>query len=152
MIRYAMDGNGTTRLKGVLQNGEPRHMERRTDENDPSYTCIGDRQYHHFAVDVPKGVREITVTLAAPDKWTNRYDLWLFADDQDFAFRDNARCKNVLHGTDKKLTIPVTKPGRYYISVFCATTVDTVDTFYGVQYTGRTDVLNGVPYILSVNW
>ncbi len=152
LIRYAMDGNGTPRLKGMLANGETRAMTRATDENDPDFTRIGDRQYHHFAVDVPKGVKEIKVELAAPERWTDRFDLWLFADGADFAFRDNARWKDVRHGTDKSFTIPVAKPGRYYISVFCATTVDTIDTYYGVQYTGRTDVLNGVPYLLKVSW
>lgn len=152
LIRYAMDGNGTPRLKGTLANGETRAMTRATDENDPDFTRIGDRQYHHFAVEVPKGVKEIQVELRAPDRWANRFDLWLFADGDDYAFRDNARWKDLRHGSEKSFTIPVEKPGRYYISVFCATTVDTVDTFYGVQYTGRTDVLNGVPYLLKVSW
>lgn len=152
LIRYAIDGNGLPRLKGVLANGVAREMIRTTGDNNPDFTRIGDRQYHHFAVDVPRGVKEIEVELKAPDKLTDRYDLWLFADGQDFAFRDRARYKNVHHGTDKKFTIPVSKPGRYYISVFCATAPDTVDTFYGVQYTGRTDVLNGVPYIIKVSW
>lgn len=152
MIRYALDGNGTVRLKGTLENGVTREMIRTTGQNDPDFTRIGDRQYHHFAVDVPKGVKEIKVELSAPDKWTNRFNLWLFADSQDYAFRENAKYKNVNVGTDKTFTIPVTKPGRYYISVFCATTVDASDTFYGVQYSGRTDVLNGVPYSLKVSW
>ena len=152
LLRYAMDGCGTPRLKGMLSNGETRKMVRTTGDNDPAFTRIGDRQYHHFAVDVPKGVKEIKVELTAPERWTDRFDLWLFADGTDFAFRDNARWKDVRHGTDKSFTIPVAKPGRYYISVFCATTVDTVDTYYGVQYTGRTDVLNGVPYLLKVSW
>jgi glutamine amidotransferase-like uncharacterized protein len=152
LLRYAMDGNGEARLKGVLENGVAREMVRTTSDNDPAFTRIGDRQYHHFAVDVPRGVKEITVELAAPAKWTDRFDLWLFADAEDFAFRENARWKNVGHGTDKHFTLPVEGPGRYYISVYCATTVDTVDSFYGEQYTGRTDVLNGVPYILKVSW
>ena len=152
MIRYALDGNGVTRLKGTLDNGVPREMVRTTADNDPAFTRIGDRQYHHFAVDVPKGVTEIKVELATPAKWTGRFDLWLFADGQDFAFRENARWKDIRHGTEKSFTIPVSKPGRYYISVFCATTVEALETFYGVQYAGRTDVLNGVPYTLKVSW
>lgn len=152
MIRYALDGNGTVRLKSTLQSGVSREMIRTTGDNDPAFTRIGDRQYHHFAVDVPKGVEEIKVELSAPEKWTGKFDLWLFADGQDFAFRENARWKDIRHGTDKTLTIPAPKPGRYYISVFCATTVDAPETFYGVQYTGRTDVLNGVPYTLKATW
>jgi glutamine amidotransferase-like uncharacterized protein len=152
LIRYALDGNGSTKLKGVLQNGEKRAMVRTTGENDPAFTRVGDRQYHHFAVDVPEGVKEIKVELRAPEFWTNRFDLWLFADGQDFAFKSNARYKNIAHGSDKTLIVPVDKAGRYYISVFCATTVDTVQTPYGDQYCGRTDVLNGVPYNIKVNW
>lgn len=152
MIRYALDGNGTTKLKAVLQNGQLREMTRTTGENDPAFTRVGDRQYHHFAVDVPEGVSEIKVELRAPEFWTDRFDMWLFADGQDFAFKSNARYKNVAHGSEKTLTVPVEKAGRYYISVFCATTVDTVQTPYGDQYCGRIDVLNGVPYTLQVNW
>ena len=152
LIRYAADGNGKTKLKGVLKNGETRTMDRKTCEKDPAHTCIGDLQYHHFAVDVPKGVKEITVELNAPELWTDRFDMWLFADESDFAFKSNARYKDVAHGSEKKLTIPVTKAGRYYISVYCATTVDTVQTPYGDQYCGRIDVLNGVPYCIKVSW
>ncbi len=152
LIRYALDGNGTTKLKAVLQNGQLREMTRTTGENDPAFTRVGDRQYHHFAVDVPEGVSEIKVELRAPEFWTDRFDMWLFADGQDFAFKSNARYKNVAHGSEKTLTVPVGKAGRYYISVFCATTVDTVQTPYGDQYCGRIDVLNGVPYTLKVSW
>ncbi|MBR3065998.1 MAG: hypothetical protein IKG90_10210 [Bacteroidales bacterium] len=152
LIRYALDGNGTTKLKGVLKNGEKRAMDRTTGDNDPAYTRVGDRQYHHFAVDVPEGVKEIKVELCAPEFWTDRFDLWLFADGQDFAFKSNARYKNIAHGSDKTLIVPVDKAGRFYISVFCATTVDTVQTPYGDQYCGRIDVLNGVPYSLKVTW
>ena len=152
LVRYALDGNGAARLKAVLENGITREMTRRTSDADPAYTRIGDRQYHHFAVDVPDGVKEIVVELNAPANWTDRFDLWLLADDQDFAFKGNARYKNLGHGSEKKLTIPVQKAGRHYISVFCATTVDTVQTPYGDQYSGRTDVLNGVPYLLKTSW
>jgi hypothetical protein len=44
------------------------------------------------------------------------------------------------------------KPGKYYISVFCATTVTATTGKYGVEYSGRTDVLNGVPYTICVNF
>ena len=42
------------------------------------------------------------------------------------------------------------KAGTMYISVFCDTTVDTVKSPNGTQYTGRVDVLNGVPYTIEV--
>lgn len=40
----------------------------------------------------------------------------------------------------------IPRRGTLYLSVFCNTTVDTVETKWGTQYTGRLDVLNGVPY------
>jgi hypothetical protein len=42
------------------------------------------------------------------------------------------------------------KAGVWYISVFCETTVTASEGKNGVEYTGRTDVLNGVPYRLKV--
>ena len=63
MVRYALDGNGSPRLKGELKNGEPRKMTCRTSDQNPDYTRIGDRQYHYFVVDVPKGSREVVLSL-----------------------------------------------------------------------------------------
>jgi hypothetical protein len=56
------------------------------------------------------------------------------------------------YGVDKSLEIKDPQPGRYWISVFCATTVTSTMGKYGVEYSGRTDVLNGVPYILRVDF
>lgn len=151
MIRYAMDGNGTPLLKGRLANGERREMFCTTAENNPAFTRIGDRQYHHFTVDVPKGVDTLAVTLASKTGWT-RYDLFLFAARDGFAFNDTAQWYNVDNGVDKVLYIIKPKAGRYYISVFCDTTVETEETQYGTQYKGRTDVLNGVPYAITVTY
>jgi hypothetical protein len=53
-------------------------------------------------------------------------------------------------GCNKTLVLKKPKAGKWYISVFCETTVtpDTGDN--GIIYTGRTDVLNGVPYKIKV--
>ena len=149
MVRYALDGNGVPKIKGSLSNGESRRMTCVTGDGNPAFTRIGDRQYHHFTVDVPKGVRELKISLSAPAGW-NRFDLFLFARYGDFAFNDKADYFNVAGNVDKELTITAPKPGKLFISVFCHTTVDTQPTMFGQQYTGRTDVLNGVPYIISV--
>ncbi|NLX41405.1 MAG: hypothetical protein GXY75_05880 [Bacteroidales bacterium] len=149
MIKYALDGNGRPRLKGILENGEPREMKCSTSDNNPEFTKIGDRQYHHFAVNIPKGTDKITITIS-PQKGWEEFDLYLFANPETFAFNDNSLYVNVGNGVTKDLTIIKPAAGRLYISVFCATTVDTEAASYGQQYTGRLGVLNGVPYTISV--
>ena len=52
----------------------------------------------------------------------------------------------------KVIEISKPKAGNWYISVFCNTTVNTEETTYGTRYTGRLDVLNGVPYIIKVEY
>ena len=150
MLRYAMDGNAPARVKGTLTPGETRRMAKATHDNDPAYTRIGDRQYHHFTVEVPEGLDTLRIQLkgiAAED----RFDCYLFANPDDFAFRENARYQDISLGMDKELVIPAPKAGLYYVSVFCATTVTAVQTEKGARYVGRVDVLNGVPYEISVN-
>lgn len=149
MIRYALEGNGTPRLKAELSFGEPRVMNRRTSDNDPAHTCIGDRQYHHFSIDVPEGKETMTITVL-PQKGWEHFDLYLFVNKGNFAFSGDSKYTDMRVGVSKQIVIPAPKAGRYFISVFCATTVDTIDTKYGQQYVGRTDVLNGVPYTIAV--
>jgi hypothetical protein len=151
LVCYALDGNGETVCKGELKKGEARVMDRRTADKDPLYTRIGDRQYHHFFINVPKGTKTVTVDLSTPAGWKD-FDLYLFADYGKQAFRSAAPYKNISLGSDKTLVIKDPKPGKLFISVFCATTVGTEETKYGERYTGRTDVLNGVPYTIRVDW
>ena len=150
LVCYALDGNGAFVEKGELKDGEPRVMGRRTADRDPLHTRIGDLQYHHFYITVPKGIRRITIDVTTPEGWKD-VDLYLFADSAQKAFKSSASYKNLVLGSDKKLVIDNPKPGRLCISVQCATTVDTVETKYGDSYTGRTDVLNGVPYTIKAH-
>lgn len=147
LVRYALDGNGVIVEKGELKDGEPRVMDRRTADQDPAFTRIGDRQYHHFFVNVPKGAKTLTIELSTPAGWKD-FDLYLFADRDKQAYRSSAPYKNVVLGSDKTLVIKDPKPGKLFISVFCATTVDTEETKYGDRYVGRTEVLNGIPYTI----
>ena len=64
----------------------------------------------------------------------------------EFAYLDNATYKSVEPGAEQTITIENPPKGTLYLSVFCNTTVDAHQTVYGTQYTGRIDVLNGVPY------
>ncbi|MBQ3820334.1 MAG: hypothetical protein II809_02590 [Bacteroidales bacterium] len=150
MVLYALDGNAPARVKGSLVLGEPRVMDRATHDRLPEFTRIGDKQYHHFTVDVPEGTDTLRVELRSV-KGFEDYELYLFANPGDFAFRENAKYMDISLKTDKVLEIPAPAPGKYFISVFCNTTVTSLDTEKGVRYTGRVDVLNGVPYIVGVN-
>ena len=148
MVRYALAGNAGPVVKAALQPGEPREM---ADRKDPAFAPIGDRQYHHFTIDVPKGIQVMTIDLKGfLDK--DDFDLHLRASRTGFAFAGDAAWAHVGAKVDKSLEIKDPKPGKYYISVSCATTVTSTMGKYGVEYSGRTDVLNGVPYTIQVNF
>lgn len=150
MVRYALDGNGSPALKAVLEPGELRTMDRRTSDAAPAHTMIGDRQYHHFAVDIPRGCRQAVVSLKSLKGWRN-FDMSLYVSRDGFAFSDAAAWRSDGEGFDKQIVIDSPRPGRYYIGVCCETTVNSQETAYGTQYSGRLDVLNGVPYTISVD-
>ena len=144
-----MDGVGSPVLKAELRMGEPRTMDRCTHDFMPSFTRIGDRQYHHYTVDVPAGMDTVKISLTSLKGWRDS-DLYLAASYDGFAFLDKAAYEDISLGVDKVLAIPAPKAGKLYISVFCGTTVEAVETKYGTRYEGRVEVLNGVPYIIEV--
>lgn len=148
MVRYALDGNGTPKLKGTLKNGEERKMYCFTHDNNPDFTAIGDKQYHHFALNVPKDTKKVTLTLKPKAGYAN-FDLFLLAHPQKYAYLGEAKYKNMGTGSEKTLVINQPNAGTLYLSVLCNTTVETINTPYGTEYTGRVDVLNGVPYSIT---
>ena len=148
MVRYALAGSGDPVVKAALVPGAERVMN---DRKDPAFAPIGDRQYHHFTIDVPKDVRVMTIGIKGFLDHDD-FDLHLFASRTGFAFAGDAAWAHVGAQVDKSLEIKDPKPGRYYISVFCATTVTSTMGKYGVEYSGRTDVLNGVPYTIQVSF
>lgn len=146
VIAYALDGVALPRLKGFLANGVPRRMNQPTG-GDPSYIKLGDRQYHHFAFDLPPGTRELSLELDGNDS----FDLCLYLDPDAFAFRSTADYSDTSAGADKIIRLYAPVSGRWFGAVECATTVET----YGDScflYTGRTDVLNGVAYTITARW
>ena len=151
MVRYAMDGNGAVAVKGDLMPGEVRQMNKSSEDEDPLFTKIGDRQYHHFTVQIPKKTKEAVVTLEGYEGADN-FDLTLAACNDGPAFHDKTSIKNVSLGCNKTLVLKSPKAGKWYISVFCETTVTAETGEKGVEYTGRTDVLNGVPYKIKVEY
>ena len=148
MLHYALDGNGDPQVKAALTSGEAREMTASTRDGKPEYAKLGDKQYHHFTIDVPKGTKVVSVELKSVKGYSN-YDLFLYAAPGGFAFNDVAKWFDVTKGIDKVMVIKNPKAGKLYISVYCDTTVDAEQTTYGTQYSGRVDVLNGVPYIIK---
>ncbi len=149
MLLYAMDGNGQATVKGELVPGQVREMNRTTKDNDPAYTAVGDRQYHHFTIEIPAGTRCAEIVLEGYEGMED-FDLTLLANKGGFAFHKSSDAMNLSRGTSKTLALESPAPGKWYISVFCETTVNSRMGKYGTEYYGRTDVLNGVPYSLKV--
>lgn len=149
-LLYAMDGNGKPTVKGELKNGQKRVMDKETKDNDPAYTRIGDKQYHHFVVNIPEGAKKIKVKVTSPEY--NYIDFNLAMNKGDFAFVKTATYKDITLGAEKVLEFDSLPAGKWYIGVECATTVETVPTDYGVAYKGKLEVLNGIPYTITVTW
>jgi glutamine amidotransferase-like uncharacterized protein len=151
MMLYAMDGNPAPKVKGTLKEGEVREMNKHTEDIDPDYTRIGDRQYHHFELDVPRKCNKIIVKIEGYEG-EKRFDLTLCAKQGELAYHDNTLHKSVARGFNKSLTINNPKAGKWFVSVFCENTVSVYTNSYGTYYRGRTSVLNGVPYKISVKY
>ncbi len=147
MALYAMDGVGNAKVKGILRNGVVRQMTKSTTDKDPAYTKIGDKQCHHFAFALPQGARNIKVRLEALDD----FNLSLRLAEGTFAFKEDAQYK--VENTDKvkELSFGTLPKGTWYVGVQCEDTVTSTVVSTGLKYT-NTDVLNGVPYTISVSW
>lgn len=151
MVLYAMDGNPTPSVKGELKAGEVREMNKRTEDNNPAYTRIGDKQYHHFKLNVPRKCKKVVVTLGGYEG-ENNFDLSLFAKQKALAFNSNTTLKQTTKGCDKQLVIEKPKAGKWFVSVCCETTVESQTGKYGTEYIGDLSVLNGVPYKIAVSY
>lgn len=147
MLRYAIDGIGQTMAKGILKNGEPRVMDKKTEDEDPSHTMIGDLQYHHFVVEIPGDVEDLTITLTSPADC----DFQLLACSDTYAYANVADHVSDSKGANQQLIISRPSKGLWYIAVRNLTTVTSIDIPLGQEYSGRTDVLNGVQYSITAS-
>lgn len=148
MLRYAADGIGETTIKGLLRNGEVRKMDKTTGDNKTAYTRIGDMQYHHFAVYIPKDAKNIKFTISSEIDC----DLQLSLHSTTFAYSDIAEYKSKEKGHYQELLFDGMSEGLWYVSVRCLTTVESTDVPLGQVYSGKLEVLNGIPYSVSVTW
>ena len=145
---YALAGTGRPELKATLQYGEPRKMDCCWGDNKPERAKIGDRQYHHFAFDVSPEEPHVRIELSCDQDM----DLHLFLSDKSLAFRKQATLLDIRRGATKTIQRELT-PGRWYVSVYCATTVDTInDPDSGFhRFVGDRSVLNGTAYTICVS-
>ena len=148
LFLYALDGVGVATLKGYLKNGEERVMNKKSTDNKPDYTCIGDLQTHHFAAYIPSDAKNIRVELTS----SSDCDLALMMSQDSFAFDDVAEYRSAVSGAKQQLVFPTIREGLWFIGVKCLTTVTVKETDYGQEYGGKTEVLNGIPYRISIRW
>ncbi len=154
MFRYAMDGNGAPRVKQPdLEMGKTRPMDKKTSDDSPAYTGIGDRQYHHFKFTAAQPVENFCLTLASGYDASSGIDLYLSLRKGGLAWLSDADYVICTKGGNKDLVIKELPAGEWYVGVFCATTVTTAVTTslpYYFKYSGKTEVLDGVPYSISI--
>lgn len=157
MFRYAWDGVGFAKVKGVLHSGEKVWMTAHSVENDPDHSMIGDLQCHHFVLYLGQDVSSLELSLNGGEE----YNLELYLKKGDFAFPDNNPdySATVPGGVQSIKTGPLEK-GLWHVTVRCASTVTATETIIDKAknlgryfvYSGNTDVLNGVPYSLVAKW
>ena len=148
MMLYAMDGVGVVSLKGFLKNGVERVMDKTTEDKNPSYTRIGDLQTHHFAAYIPPDAKNIRVEVDSP----SNCNFALMMNQKTYAFSGTAEYRSSIPGPRQQLVLPTIREGIWYISVQCLTTVTVKETDYGQEYGGNLEVLNGIPYQISISW
>lgn len=157
MFAYAQDGSGIAKIKGVLRNGDMIPMTRRTEDNTPQYTAIGDLQCHHFAIWLGKDVPSLTLSVQS----SSDCDLELYLKKDNFAFPENdPDYKSMSGGGNQTITTKKLEKGLWYVTVRCATTVTSTEKYIDTTkklgrffvYSGNTEVLNGIPYNIVATW
>jgi len=148
IIQHALEGQGKIIIKGNLENGIERCMNKTTEDNDPDYTKIGDKQYHHFFFEIPIENQQLSISLNAEAG----YNFNLYLNKDTYAFRSNALFMDTTDGSNKILVAENLNTGNYYISVECKTTVDVTQLNWGFEYINNLDVLNGIAYTIKADF
>ena len=148
MFGYAWDGSENAKIKGVLANGDLFPIE----------PGIGDLQCHHFVLCPGADVSSLSLSVS----YQGDYDMELYLKKDSFAFPDAEPDYSSTASADGKVTLttgPLEK-GLWYVTVRCATTVESkeiiIDPEAGLgryfEYSGPIGVLNGVPYSIKAEW
>ncbi len=145
---YALDGTGDITLKGTLENGRARQMNKNTRENDPAFAKIGDKQYHHFLVSLPVPAVKMTISLDGEDG----YPFNLYVNHNTCAYAGHALLSATQNGSDKTIVIAPVQAGDWYIGIECAATVEAAEAEFGYEYLDNLKVLNGLEYSIKAEW
>jgi hypothetical protein len=148
ILQYALAGQGNTSIKGNLENGIARIMDKSTEDNDPAFTKIGDKQYHHFSLEIPEDIPQLSINVVAQ----TGYHINLYVNKDEFAFRSNAMFSDITNASDKTLIAEQISAGQYYVSVECETTVVAVPQSWGFEYVSNLEVLNGIEYTIQADY
>ncbi len=148
ILLYALNGVGSPEVKGTLENGSRRLMSKSTSDNLPEYTKIGDKQFHHFLVEIPSDAENMTITLIGEE---NQH-LNLFVTKDTLAFRSNSFYQDISIESYKTISISDLTPGNWYVGVECDTTITVTQESWGQSYSGNLSVLNGVSYSIEASW
>ena len=147
LLQYAMAGKGSPNVKAALENGVTRLMN---DNSTAGHEKVGDKQYHHFTIQIPSGMR-LTITLDGLDDVNN---LDLFARKDDFALRGETGVYEASNTSNSDETLTINDPcaGTWYIGVKGVNTVTKTKEPYYYRYTGNLGLLNGVAYTITAEW
>lgn len=149
MIYYAIDGRGIAKAKAILANGEVYTADKDSRDDDPAHAKIGDGQCHHYVAAIPKGAKNIRLQL----HYSGDYDIRLLLKKDSFAFEDVADYKDVRSTTEKSLEFESLGAGTWYIGVYNTSRPDVSIGAHGLcQYSGQTELLNGIAYTVSISW
>ncbi|CAM2007867.1 hypothetical protein [Acanthopleuribacter pedis] len=147
MYTYALDGVGTPRVKGALQNGITRYMDKGTHERIPDETKIGDKQYHHFSFEV---TNQRYLKLDVVGEPGTDFHVYLRKGEPAFDSTTPSFQKVVGPGAQKTLVFDNLSIGTWYVGVECVTTVTLNETTN--IYDDPHGVLNGIAYHVTATW
>lgn len=155
MVRYAIDGNGAynERIRNLTLGTTRKMNSTKYDEAGENWNApIGDRQYHHFRFTINEAVEDFELELSSDYDKNSGIDLYLCMHKGSFAWVSNSEYVLTNKGGQKTLHIKNLPKGTWYVSVYCATTVETtekVQTPRYLKYSGKTQVLNGIAYSIT---
>lgn len=156
MVEYALAESGDPVAKESLELGTTRNMTADWSDNTPNYAKIGDRQYHHFTLNVPTELEEFILTLDSNYDASSGVDLYLAMRKGNFAWLSDADYVLCNKGGQKTIRIKTLPAGTWYVSVYCPTTVTATaadgynkELTHFFKYSGKTETQDGIAYTLT---
>ena len=144
MMLYATEGAGSVSEKKELTNG----LVCKFDKTSGATAGVGDKQYHHFMVNIPENAKNIKFILESESD----IPLHLSLRKDDLAWRTDADFILAQAGSSKTLEIDTLQAGVWYVSVYCPAEITTSCGSGSFKQTGDLKALNGVPYSIQAVW